>query len=143
MPVHEYKTGDVIMGSIPHGADLLDALTRICEERGVTVGLVSLIGSVSSAALAFYHQDIKTYENLAPVEIPMEIVSAMGNVSLKDGKPMVHLHMILSSSAGLCVAGHLIRGTKVFALEFSITKLSGPALERGMDNLTGLNLWKE
>jgi len=142
MPVNNYSVSEIIMGSIPYGADLIEELTKTAVERGVTVGLVSLIGSVTEASLAFYHQDTKSYANVEPVKTPMEIVSATGNISLKNGAPFVHLHMILSAASGLTVAGHVNRGAKVFACEFTIWKLDGPALERGYDQTTGLQLWK-
>lgn len=143
MPVHDYKTSDVIAGNIPKGADLVESLAKICSERGVTAGLISLIGSVSEAAISYYHQDVKSYESIEPVKLPMEIVSASGNVSMKDGKPHVHLHAVLSASSGMCVAGHVDSGTKVFACEFSIIKLEGPELSRKRDDDTGLFLWRD
>ena len=143
MPVHEYKGMEIIMGSVPHGSDIIDFLTSVCEKHGVKAGLISLIGSVSEASIAFYDQDTKVYSDIQSAKAQMEIVSGMGNVSLKDGKVFPHLHAVLSGASGLCVAGHVNRGTKIFAAEFHITRLDGPELARGMDKTTGLNLWKD
>ena len=143
MPVHAYKGMEIIMGSVPHGADIIDFLTSVCEEQGVKAGLISLIGSVSEASIAFYDQETKVYSDIPNTRAAMEIVSATGNVSLKEGKPFPHLHAVLSGASGLCVAGHVNRGTKIFAAEFNITRLDGPALARAPDKTTGLNLWKD
>jgi hypothetical protein len=143
MPVHLYKGTEIIMGSVPHGADLIDFLTGVCVERGITVGVISVIGSVTVASIAFYDQKTHVYSDVAPAPGQMEIVSGSGNISLRDGKPFPHLHVVLSGPSGECVAGHVNRGTKIFAAEFSIARLEGPALTRGPDKVTGLNLWVE
>jgi predicted DNA-binding protein with PD1-like motif len=71
----------------------------------------------------------------------VEILSGQGNVSLKDGKPFVHLHLVLGRSDGSCLGGHAAAGCKIFACEAAILALDGPALVREPDEATGLALW--
>lgn len=142
MKINECRVTGMLTGRVPHGADLLGYLTEVCEKSGVTLGAVSLIGAVSRAVLAYYDQDKKEYRPVGPFEEALEIVSASGNVSLKEGKPFVHLHAVFSRESGECVGGHLAGGTIVFACEYTITKLNGPSHERGPDETTGLSLWK-
>ena len=142
MMSREYSGGEVIAGRVPKGEDLLQWITRLCEEKMVESGVLSFIGAVSSASLLFYDQARKEYLPLAPVTEPMEIVSGSGNVSLRDGKPFVHAHIILSSRDGVCIGGHLSTGATVFACEFSIIRLEGSALVREHDEETGLWLWR-
>lgn len=143
MKINECNTAGTLVGRVPHGADLLGYLTEVCEKSGVTLGAVSLIGAVSRAQIAYYDQEKKEYRQIGPFEEALEIVSASGNVSLKDGVPFVHLHAVFARESGECVGGHLTEGTTVFACEYTITKLDGPRLERGHDGTTGLFLWKE
>jgi hypothetical protein len=73
---------------------------------------------------------------------PMEILSLMGNVSLKDDKPFVHAHITLADARGVAMGGHLAEGTIVFACEFMIEEyISDRALVRYFDEKTGLFLW--
>jgi uncharacterized protein len=65
----------------------------------------------------------------------------VGNISLKDGNPMVHAHITLADEAGKAYGGHLIPGTVVFACEFILQVFEQPLLERGFDEATGLPLW--
>lgn len=131
------------MGRVPHGADLLDWITSFCVEKNITLGTISLIGAVSQAAYSYYDQADKKYHTIGPVERELEILSATGSISLKDGAPFAHIHIIFSDEKGDAFGGHLVTGTTIFACEFNITKLSGPALERDYDETTGLYLWKE
>ncbi|MBW1828134.1 MAG: DNA-binding protein, partial [Deltaproteobacteria bacterium] len=44
-------------------------------------------------------------------------------------------------STGKAFGGHLASGTIVFACEFILEALDGPAFTRGLDEVTGLPLW--
>jgi uncharacterized protein len=130
-----------IMGRLAKGDDLLGALTNICQELSITLGEVKAIGAVSKARVGYYHQDSRQYEWL-DLDRHMEILSLEGNISLKDGKPFVHAHVILSDGDGRAYGGHLAEGAIVFAAEFIIQELrSDRSLIRQMDEETGLFLW--
>jgi uncharacterized protein len=132
-----------IMGRLGKGDDLVGALTNICQDLGITLGEVKAIGAVSRARIGYYHQDTRQYEWL-DLARPMEILALEGNISLKDGKPFVHAHVILSDGDGQAFGGHLAEGTIVFATEFVIQELKAErALNRQMDEETGLFLWPQ
>ena len=102
---------------------------------------MSAIGAVSQARVGFYNQAERQYYYL-DLARPLEILALVGNVSLKDGKPMVHAHDTLGDHDGRAFGGHLAPGTLVFACEFIIQEYrSSAALERRMDDPTGLFLW--
>ena len=71
----------------------------------------------------------------------MEIISCFGNATLRDGKPFVHVHVVLSDCEGKTFSGHLLPGTTLFACEVFIDEFEGEALDRSYDELTGLHLW--
>lgn len=131
----------ILMGKLPHGADLLEELTAVCEKENITLGTVQAIGAVQKACIGYYDQDTHTYE-FDTLDQHLEIVSLLGNISLRDGKPMVHAHVTLSDEKNVCCGGHLGSGTIVFACEFVITSCDGPHLVRDHDEQTGLPLWK-
>ena len=72
----------------------------------------------------------------------LEITNLIGNISIKDGVPIVHAHVTLSDKDGHAYGGHLAPGTIVFACEVVVQALDGPSFERGLDQKTGLPLWK-
>jgi len=130
------------VGRLEHGSDLLASLTDLCVKEGVRAGRVTAIGAVSRARLAMYDQAGTQYvytDYASPAEIP----SLAGNVSLKEGRPMVHSHVTLAGADGRAFGGHLAEGTVVFACEYVLEVFGGPDFEREHDDVTGLHLWKE
>ena len=138
----EVKSKGLYMGKLPHGSDLLDELTAVCSQNQVRLGRIEALGAVRQARLGYYDQDTREYEFFI-LDQGLEITNLVGNVSLKDGQPMVHAHVTLADNAGRAFGGHLAQGTKVFACEFVLEVFNGPAMERGYDEVTGLPLWKE
>lgn len=130
----------VFMGKLSYGADLLEELTDVCRKENVQIGRVEALGAVSRARLGFYNQQTREYQ-FFELDQPLEITKLVGNVSLKDGKPMVHAHVTLADEAGKAFGGHLAPGTVVFACEFILQAFEGPTFERGFDEQTGLPLW--
>ncbi len=139
--IRTLKPVGILMGRLPYGADLLASLNQICAEKKITLGRIEAIGAVQEARLQYYDQGKKQYQNLR-VKRPLEIVSLVGNVSLKEDHPMVHAHICLADDEGNAFGGHLAPGTIVFACEFTLQLFEGPAFERGHDTQTGLPLWK-
>ncbi len=138
----EFKASDVLMWRLPHGADLLDGITGFAGKEGITMGTFFAIGAVSEAVIGFYDQVKKQYGD-KHIDQPMEIVSCTGNISLRDDKPAVHAHIVLSDEDGKTLGGHLMPGTVIFACEATVFRLEGEPLHRGHDDVTGLPLWRE
>ena len=78
---------------------------------------------MTKARIGYYKQDLQKYMFL-DLDRPMEILTLIGNVSLKDGQPMVHAHVTLCDEAGRAFGGHLAAGAPVFACEFVIREVS-------------------
>jgi predicted DNA-binding protein with PD1-like motif len=133
--------GRKIMGRLAKGADLLGALEEQCRAHNITLGEVRAIGAVTKARIGYYQQDIQKYMFI-DLNRPLEILTLIGNVSLKDGQPMVHAHVTLGDEEGRAFGGHLAAGAPVFACEFVIQECkSEKVFQRAMDEETGLFLW--
>jgi predicted DNA-binding protein with PD1-like motif len=131
------------MGRLAKGDDLLLALEKFCQERHLTLGEVRALGAVTRARVGFYHQEERKYYFL-DLDQPLEILALVGNISLKDGKPMVHAHVTLADGEGRAYGGHLAEGTPVFACEFAVHEYQADqALVRQPDPETGLMLWSK
>ena len=97
-------------GRLAFGTDLLNELTRICTDQDIRLGRVEAIGAVQSARIGFYNQQAREYEFLS-FDYPLEILKLAGNVSLREGKPMVHAHITLGLPDFTVLGGHLVEGT--------------------------------
>lgn len=140
--LREFKSHNIYQGSLTKGTDIIEGLTSAMRQYQVGAGIISGIGAVTEARLAYYDQSAKKYQGKSFDE-HMEIVSLRGNISFKDGNVFSHLHAVLSKSDYSVVGGHLLPKTLVFAFEFEIIPFEGKSFVRGFDQETGLFLWQE
>jgi predicted DNA-binding protein with PD1-like motif len=133
---------DSLLVRLPKGEDLLDALVTLCREKNITKGHISCIGALEKAVLGYYPQDTRRYVSRT-LDADTEILAGLGNVSLKDGEPVIHLHLTLLAADFTLTGGHAMPGNIIFAGEACITPLDGPRLHRGLDPATGLPLWDQ
>ena len=139
--IREVKAVKMFMGKLAHGVDLLEEITKICVEQDICLGSVEALGAVKKARLGYYNQQDQEY-CFFDLNQALEITNLTGNISIKDGAPVVHAHVTLSDKEGHAYGGHLAQGTIIFACEVAIQVLDGPEFERGFDQETGLPLWK-
>lgn len=144
MWANKYSVKDIFVGRGDYDADLLGQINQFCCENNIRCGMVNAIGAIKNIKVGYYKQDVKKYveldENLSD-KGPFEIITCNGNVSIKDGEPFCHLHIVVSDREGKCFGGHLMPGVKIFALEFIIYSYEGEELKRGIDEVTKLPLW--
>lgn len=140
--MHEYRLGRSFLFRLEHGADLEPALTEFIRKHDIRLGTVTLIGAVYNATVGYYDHERRMYEILK-YDHGLEISSGVGNISLRDGQPFLHLHVALTDEKGNTTGGHVMPGTKVFACEVFIQELIGAELSRTFDEQTGLYLWPQ
>ncbi|HEY3315241.1 MAG TPA: DUF296 domain-containing protein [Bacillota bacterium] len=141
MMVREFQVGRRFMARIDHDADLLDYLEEFAAKHEIKIGHFTVIGAVKSGVIGFFDQSDATYKNVH-FDRHMEIGNCVGSFSLRDGKPAIHAHATLGDVAGHAYTGHLMEGTIIYAGELYATELLGEPLERAMDDVTKLALWK-
>jgi hypothetical protein len=74
------------------------------------------------------------------------VLSGLGNISILDGEPFVHVHMTVADKDGNAFGGHLDKGTKVWLIEAIIKQpsfLFGKGIERNFDDEICLSVWKD
>jgi len=128
------------MGKLSYGKDLIEELTRICIKENIQLGRIEALGAVQKACIGYYDQNSREYQFI-DLDQHLEITNLVGNVSLKDGNPIVHAHVTLADEKGRAYGGHLAPGTIIFACEFILETFEGQAFNRGFDEETGLPLW--
>ena len=136
------KENRVLIGRFGFEDDLLAALTGLCKNEGIRLGVFSVIGALTRARLGYYDQKAKKYVDCVDLEKKLEITSCTGNISLKDNDIFVHAHVTLADHEGRCYGGHLMPGAVIFAAEYCVRELTGGELNRVHDPQTGLNLWR-
>lgn len=135
-----YLTGRTYIFKINKGKDLLEQLSDFCHDNQIKCGIVSGIGSLENATLAYFDQAKKKYEKIV-VSKETEILSLTGNISIMDNRSNVHAHVVLAQKDGTIVGGHLAVGSKVYLAEIYIQELVGEPKVRRSDKVTKLALW--
>ena len=136
----EYSSNKELIVRIKYDAELVQSITELARNKAIKAGSFTAIGALKRAKLGYYDQKNHEYREIT-IDTPHEMASCVGNVSLKDGEPFTHAHVVLADETGNTTAGHLLEGT-VFAAEVHLRQLTGPKLEREYDELTGLSLWE-
>ena len=136
----EFKAGKVLAFRFVD-EELMKELSSFVERENVGTGIISFIGSFRRVKLGYYDEKLKKYVSIDFKQGPYEIVSGLGNVSLKDGKPFCHIHVAIGLHDGRMFGGHLIEGEVLLAEGF-VQVLEGEPLVRESDPDTGLAYWR-
>lgn len=139
MRAKKVEIGRCFLVRAEHDSDIIVFTTELAKEYNITLASFTAIGALKSAKLGFYEQQKHEYLELV-LSVPHEIASCIGNISLKDGEPFVHAHVVLADQHKNVRAGHLLEG-RVFAAEIHLTELLGEKITRKPDTATGLSLW--
>jgi len=89
------------------GDELLSGLTEFAETNHVTSAYITGLGGLVTATLGWGDPPRGAFKKIA-VDQKCELVSLTGNISLRDGKPYVHIHAVVAYSDGSTKGGHLI-----------------------------------
>jgi hypothetical protein len=105
---------------------VMDTLTRFCKDQAITNGKISGIGAVKEIEIGSYDTIGKEYIRKQFPDV-WELVSYEGNVTLKDGDPFVHGHVVLSNHDMKTIGGHLFEMTVAAVGEFFLRKFDNDA----------------
>lgn len=137
----EYKRyGSVIALRLDKGDDITESVYKIAEKEGVKAAKVSGIGATDNFTVGVFDIAKKEYEKFV-FNGNHEINALTGNMTEKDGKPYIHLHITATGKDCKVVGGHLIKGIISLTGEIIITVISG-RISRECDETLGINRWK-
>lgn len=121
------------------GDEAMNCLRHFAERERLSAAQFSGIGAFSAATLNYFDWSRKEYLG-NPVREQVEVASLIGDVATgPDGKPTVHVHIVLGRRDGSALAGHLAEGHVRPTLEIVLTE--APAhLRKVFDPESGLAL---
>ena len=124
--------------SLKAGAKVPEDILSIARKEKISTARVEAIGGVRELRLAYFNHDVKKYEEHDFREF-MEVTGLMGNLTLKDGKPFLHVHGTFGRKDLSVLAGHVVSALVFPLLEVVVTPTKNRALRRFDDEL-GLNV---
>lgn len=120
------------------GEEVMGTLQRFALEAGLTASRLSAIGAFQGATLGYFDWQSKEYERI-PVDEQVEVLSLAGDVTLEDGQPKLHVHVVLGRRNGQAIGGHLLDAVVRPTLEVML--IDSPSyLHRRHDPESGLSL---
>ena len=123
------ETGEAVMGN----------LQRFVEAERLTAAQITGIGAFSEAGLRYFDWERKEYLPI-PVKEQVEVASLLGDVAVSpEGKPALHVHLVLGRRDGTALAGHLAEARVRPTLELIVTE-SPAHLQKALDPESGLAL---
>lgn len=105
---------------------VMDTLTRFCIDKGISNAKLSGIGAVKETEIGAYDTIKKEYIRKEYSDI-LELVSFEGNITLKDGNPFPHAHVVLSDHNMSTAGGHLFETTVAAVGEFFLMEFDNDA----------------
>lgn len=110
------------------GEEAFAALTRFAKEANISAASLTAIGAFERATVGWFDMASKSYRKIE-VNEQCEVLSAIGDVAVgDDGKPSLHVHIVLGLADGSTRGGHLLAGTVRPTLEVVLTEV--PAMLR-------------
>ncbi len=138
MKLSRAKIGKSVLARLIENEDLLESITRVAAEAKVSAGFFFLIGTLKTAKLGFFYEG--KYEEIE-MRQPLEIVSCLGNISVKDGKVFAHAHAAVSNEDGRVFGGHVMPGCIIGVTgELVLVETADINLTREFDKKTKLSL---
>ena len=120
------------------GDEVIAGLTSFAKEHALDASDFTALGAFSSAVLGFFEVEQKEYRKI-PIEEQVEVLTLVGNVTLDEGEPKVHAHVVLGCADGATRGGHLLEGRARPTLELILSE-SPVQLRRQFDPTAGLAL---
>ncbi|MGZ3365731.1 MAG: PPC domain-containing DNA-binding protein [Caulobacteraceae bacterium] len=111
--------------SFKAGDDVMGGMARFAAAHPMQQAQLAGVGGTIKAVLAWYDPKVRAFKQIV-VNEKCEISGVTGTITTDaQGKPNVHLHLVLTRQDGSTVSGHLISATVDPILEVFVTDL-GP-----------------
>jgi predicted DNA-binding protein with PD1-like motif len=132
------KTPTGYLLRIMRDEEIITALKRFCEAKGIGGAALSGIGAVKDARFGHYDLHKKKF---VFTDYPgmLELVSMSGNITSVEGKPWVHVHGVFSDDENRALGGHVDSMAAAITAEIHLID-HGTAIEKKLDEFSGLKL---
>jgi|ERR1700758_23139 predicted DNA-binding protein with PD1-like motif len=120
------------------GDQVMSGLKAFAEEQQLAASHFTAIGAFKEVTLGYFDWQKKDYLKI-PVHEQVEVLSLVGDITISQSKPNIHVHAVLGRRDGSTCGGHLIDAEVRPTLEVILTE-SPNHLTRQFDQESGLAL---
>ena len=133
------KCGHTFILRLDPGDEIISSLTAHAENENIRTAQIQGLGASNHAKIALYDLEKKEFHRKT-LDVPMEIASLNGNISRKDGKPYLHVHIGLATPDLSLFGGHLVECVISVTAEIFVDVLDCETGRR-FDEKTGINIF--
>lgn len=137
MIVRHDRSGCWVLGLEP-GEPFRQSLEDWARREGVTGASLNGIGGIADPVLGFW-RGTAGYEQQC-LKGNWELLNLQGNLSIRQGRPFLHAHVMLAGSDLACRGGHFFEGHAAPCAELFVQPLEEPLI-RGYNPTLGAALW--
>lgn len=106
------------------GEEIIECLKVFSIINNIRAAAISGIGALEKVKLAVYRSKRKGYK-IKSFDESFEITNLLGNVTIYDNKPYLHIHVTLADKDFECYGGHLESGVITATCELIINVIDG------------------
>ncbi|WP_420422613.1 PPC domain-containing DNA-binding protein [Simkania sp.] len=98
------------------GEKFHETMLKFFEQKRFASGFYQGIGALMDIDMGAFDLKKNAYNSI-PLKGEYELIMAMGNISLYEGKPFAHTHVCLGDPKGQTFSGHLFEATVAVTAE--------------------------
>lgn len=121
------------------GDEILSSLESVAQTQHLAASSFKAIGALSEVELGWFNWETKRYQTAVKLKEQVELLSLIGDIALKDGKPQIHAHLVIGRKDGTAHGGHLQSAIVRPTCEIVITE-SPQRLQKEIDPESGIAL---
>ncbi len=99
------RFGHRLQVRLESGDAVMESLLRLMNAERIEYAAVTGLGAVRQVRLSYWNAETREYET-HEIEEQLEVVSLVGNVTLNDHRPFLHLHISLGRRDLSVFGGH-------------------------------------
>ncbi|MFW9949011.1 MAG: PPC domain-containing DNA-binding protein [Candidatus Thorarchaeota archaeon] len=131
----------VLIAKGESGVDLIDSIMHLVEESKIKSGLINCIGALKEFTLGYFNLESLSYD-FKTFKENVELISCIGNISYREGKPVIHIHVSLGRSDYSVIGGHLAQPSIISVTAEVYIFETNVKVERVNDPIFNLSLLK-
>lgn len=133
------KVGEKIFLSLQTGDLINKSLTEISVKENISNAWINGIGAIDSVEVGYMDVVNKKYQK-RNFNDNYELISLIGNITIKDGVPFVHTHITFSDTEYKVFGGHLF-DAKITATGEIILTVADSKIDRQFNENVGIHTW--
>ena len=133
------KIGEKIFVSLQTGDLINKSLTEISVKENISNAWINGIGAIDSVEVGYMDVVNKKYQK-RNFNDNYELISLIGNITIKDGVPFVHTHITFSDTEYKVFGGHLF-DAKITATGEIILTVADSNIDRQFNENVGIHTW--